>query len=605
MIPLMGLWTAAVAAITSVTALSVVPADDRTEVVIAVQGAVSVTDFMLENPARLVIDLSGAKHALPRERFMGIDRGGVLAVRTSQYQPSVVRVVVELAYPVEYTLDQTNGAIRVSFPNHGDPFDPWYTAGQFAAEALGGAMPSSDAGESVRTTAVPASPAPAAPADRVPAAGPAPDRGHATSAPARSQEPPITVYFQNTPMMDVLSTFAEFSGRSIVPGAAVQGSVTADIRGQPWDVALEAILTAHGLTAREMESGIIRVDALEKMRDREKVEDMVTRQYPIKYATADSLVNTVKTLISDRGNVSTNPSANALVITDARSVLERIEPAIMELDVRRPQVTISAKIIFVDRTALEELGITYDLKDVPRGNQLNELVPGFVDADGDGQIGPGEQTNESVVLLGGNSIAALANAKYRPIAPALEILGSLALGRYSLITFIDALQTLQLSDIQATPVVTVMNNREARILVGEETPIRVIDVGTGQGGGGVPPRATVQMKETGVILRVKPHVTGDQVLLDLHAERSNIALAPSDIGVTFQTQESQTQVMVRDGETAVIGGLTIIEKSQIRSGIPFLMNIPIIGPLFRTTSDRETKKDLLIMVTPHIVRDFE
>lgn len=603
MIPLMGLLTAALAALTSVTSLSVVPADDRTEVVIAVQGAVSVTDFMLERPARLVVDLAGAKHALPRDRFMGIDRGGVLAVRTSQYQPTVVRVVVELAEPVEYTLTQGNGEIRISFPNRTGPFEPWYVAAPVAAEEMGGAL-SVNGGDPWSPQATSREPAPAAelPA-RGPAARPAPAR--TASAPARRQEPPITVYFQNTPIMDVLATFAEFSGRSIVPGAAVQGTVTADIRNQPWDVALEAILTAHGLTARELETGIIRVDALEKMRDREKVEDMVTRQYPIKYATADSLVNTVKTLLSERGSVSTNPSANALVITDAQSVLERIEPAIRELDVRRPQVTISAKIIFVDRTALEELGIVYDLKDVPNGNQLNELVPGFVDTDGDGKIGPGEQTNESVVLLGGNSIAALANAKYRPAVPALEILGSLALGRYSLVTFIDALQQLSLSDIQATPVVTVMNGREARILVGEETPIRVIDVGTGQAGGNAAPRATVQMKETGVILRVKPYVTGDQILLDLHAERSNIALAPSDIGVTFQTQESQTQVMVRDGETAVIGGLTIIEKSQIRSGIPILMNIPFIGPLFRSTSDRETKKDLLIMVTPHIVRDFD
>jgi type II secretory pathway component GspD/PulD (secretin) len=105
-----------------------------------------------------------------------------------------------------------------------------------------------------------------------------------------------------------------------------------------------------------------------------------------------------------------------------------------------------------------------------------------------------------------------------------------------------------------------------------------------------------------VILRVTPHITGDQVLMELHAERSNVGLAPGDIGLTFQTQEANTQVLVRDGETAVIGGLTIIEKSEARSGIPFLMDLPVIGSLFRNTRERENKRDLLIMVTPHIVR---
>ena len=92
-------------------------------------------------------------------------------------------------------------------------------------------------------------------------------------------------------------------------------------------------------------------------------------------------------------------------------------------------------------------------------------------------------------------------------------------------------------------------------------------------------------------------------MLELHAERSNIAAAPSDLGFTFQTQEAQTQVLVEDGETAVIGGLTIIEKTESRAGIPILMNIPVVGALFRQTLERENKRDLLIMVTPHIVRE--
>jgi type IV pilus assembly protein PilQ len=102
---------------------------------------------------------------------------------------------------------------------------------------------------------------------------------------------------------------------------------------------------------------------------------------------------------------------------------------------------------------------------------------------------------------------------------------------------------------------------------------------------------------------VTPMITGNQVLLDIHAERSNIGLAPADIGATFNTQEADTQVLVEDGETAVIGGLTLIEKLKERAGIPFLMDLPVLGVLFRTQSERENKRDLLIMVTPHIIRD--
>ena len=88
------------------------------------------------------------------------------------------------------------------------------------------------------------------------------------------------------------------------------------------------------------------------------------------------------------------------------------------------------------------------------------------------------------------------------------------------------------------------------------------------------------------------------MLLELHAERSNIALAPSDIGYTFQTQATDTQILLRDGETGVISGMTIIEKQRVRVGIPILMDLPVIGALFRSNSEQESRQDLLIMVTP-------
>lgn len=346
---------------------------------------------------------------------------------------------------------------------------------------------------------------------------------------------------------------------------------------------------------------------MDKMRERERNEELVTRQFKIKYVAVDSLYNAIKGMISERGKVTTSASSNTLVITDAESVVRRIEPLVAQLDVRTAQITIAAKILFVDRTALEGLGVIYDLKD-SRGNQLNTFAPGFVDENGDGIFDSKDATSENVISLGGNSIAALANATSRLETSTLQMITSLVLGRHTLLTFLEALQSLSLSDIQAAPVVTVMDNRSAKIQVGEQTPVRVIDVGsmTQQGGGqgGLQaPRATVQFRNTGVILDVTPHVTGDHILLEMHAERSQAVASAGDAGVTFQTQEATTQVTVKDGETAVVGGLTLIEKIRSRTGIPVLMDVPVLGALFRKTEDSEHKRDLLIMVTPHIMNE--
>ena len=579
MIPiLLSLLVGAFAPDKAITSLAVQPSSDRTEVVVRLDGDVTWKHFSLRNPERVVIDIAGAKQGLALE-FSDIKRGGVTGMRVGQYSPLVVRVVIDLESQVKYETTEVDGEIRISFPNPEGEFQTWTTG--LTSRGV--------------TTDLAAQPAPPA----VKASAPVQQQ--------QRQQPRVTVSFEDEPIMNVLLTFSEFSGRSIVASPDVRSiTVSADVRDQPWDVALDAILSAHGLSAREMESGIIVVEPVAKVAERMRAEPQATQIFYIKYASADTLLNTIRPLLSQAGaagvagTVSVNPAANALLITDTRSALERIAPLIQQMDVRTPQVTIAAKIIFIDRTALEELGFVYDLKD-SRGSQLNQVVQGWNDLNGNGVFESGEETDENLISLGGNSVAALANANFRVAAPALQMVTSLLLGRHSLITFIDALQSVSMSDIQAAPTITVLDHREARIQVGERTPIRTVDAGS-LGGGGAP-TASVRVEQTGIILRVTPHITGNQVLLDLHAERSNIAAAPSDLGFTFQTQEAETQVLVDNGETAVIGGLTIIEKTKVRAGIPFLMDLPVLGALFRNQSDRENKRDLLIMVTPHIVRE--
>ncbi|MEW5926755.1 MAG: secretin N-terminal domain-containing protein [Gemmatimonadota bacterium] len=567
-----------------VTTLRLEPAAGRAELTIEVAGGdVRWTDFPLSGPPRVVVDISGARSALPTGRYQGIDRGGVTGLRTSQYEADVVRVVVDLARPSEYRISRVPEGLRISFASGAGSFEPW----------------TSGAG------------APAAP--RAETRQPAAQQRPAQQVPQQRQARRMTVSFYEADIRDVLASIAEFAGRSIVAGTGVEGiRVTAEINNQPWDVALETILRANGLAYEELPSGIIRVDKIEALAQRREQEPLVTRTFRVNYVPVAELATTLTALKTARGSIAANPTTNTLIVTDVAAAVSNVESLIPQLDIRTPQVAIQTKIIFVNRSDVEELGVTYDLKD-SRGNSLNRLV-GVPERDiKTGEL-TGDLTRDNLVLLGGNSIAALGNATTRVVGPSLETIMSLVLGRYTLVTFLDALQTAQLSDVQAAPLITTLDNQEAEIWVGERTPIRVVDVGGGAGGGGGGggggaggaslPRATAELVETGIRLRVTPTITADRrVLMQLHAERSAAVAAAGDIGVSFQTQQGDTRLMVRDGETAVIGGLTVTEVTNTRSGIPFLMDIPYVGALFRTSRKQEQKRDLLIMVTPHIVEE--
>ena len=550
-----------------VTGVSVVPNMNRTEILVSVDGSISYRAFSMEAPARIVIDLMNARHALSREDFLGIDRGGVLSVRTSQYTEDIVRVVVGLQRMTEYTVEESSGTVRISLDNPAGIFDPW---------------------ESPSLTFNPALVATAAP--------------FVEDFAQIQEEPRISISFTSAPIEDVLFTFSEFADKSIVAGDNVAGIVvTADIRDQAWDNALDAILQTRGLVAIEDENGIVRVDGIQNIFDREALEPVETVPYRINYGTSEEMGVAIGLLISERGQVAVAQATNTVIVTDIRRVHDAISSLIVQLDVSTPQIMISAKIIFVNRTDLSELGVSYDLKD-SRGNQLNVLAPGAADLDGDGVI-EDVPIGTNVFILGGNSIAALGNASATIAAPTLRLLTSLVIGRHTLLNFITALESSNLSDIQASPSVTVSDNQEARIQVGERTPIRIIDAAAGGAVGGAFPQATVNFEETGIILIATPHITaGDHVLLTLHAERSAADFAESDVGLIFRTQNVDTRVLVRDGETVVIGGLTVTERSEVRSGIPLLMELPLIGGLFRTTSELEIQRDLMILVTPHIIQ---
>src|SRR5689334_718797 len=649
----------------TVHSLSVVPSSGKAEVVIGINAAVDVQDFTLDAPARVVVDLKGATLDMSHRTYDMVARGGITNVRYSQYRPNIVRVVIELDAKHPYEVKRSASEVRVAVTGGKTAeYSSWATTSrrsyaastvaqtpapaprQYTAPAPAQQIPT----QTIQTAAAQTTqadtqddPAPVAvEPERLPTRRASTnDRPIALfSQVQQSQQPPITVTFQDTDIRDVIASFAAFSGRTIVVGKDVSGTVTAEVRNQPWDVALRAILQGQGLAASEdVISGIITVDSYSNILNRQASEPLQTQLVSINYARATNLVPTIQQLLQKdcpqlqsspnvsqanarpncvaRGLVAADSVTNTLIITETASRLADVLQYLRNLDVRTPQVGIKAKIIFVNRTNIEDIGLSYDLgtgtdqffSQLIKRPDPSTLKP--IDTNGDGvpdALGGGTPFQGDRILLGGNALSAIANANARVINPALSVVFSTALGKFQLTSFLDALQEVRLADLQAEPSIVTLDNRQASIQVGQEIPIRVLDANTANlQGGAAPaqqPRATVQMKQVGIILTVTPHITNNrQILLLLHAENSDAQLASSDAGYIFGKQAGDTQLLVGDGETAVIGGLTVTQTTQSKSGIPLLVDLPLIGRLFGETRTQDEKRDLLILVTPHIVDD--
>ena len=606
-----------------VRGVSVLPASGKVEIVIDLLGAAEVRDFTLTRPSRLVIDLIGTRLTAPAALYDGLNRGGVKNLRYAQFKPDVVRVVIDLDALKDYQIDRVGGQVRVRIGSERTGFAAWSSSTVAPPPAP---LPTPVAPVAVASRAAPP-PVTGGPEQAARVTTPTLGRSmsieeylaaHRAEA-AQSQAPRITVQWDNASIEDVIAGFAAFSGRTIILSKGVTGNVTAEIKNQPWDLAMNAVLESQSLAVQTLPGGILNVVSKVELARADSTVPITTRLVRINYAKASSLVPAVQSILTKRGQAVADSTSNALVITEVSSRIDAVVEFVQGLDLRTPQVSIQAKIIFVDRTDVEELGVKYDLGTT---NQFfNKLIQRPdprsaqpVDTDLDGvpdALVPTENfaPNETIVALGGNSLSALGNASQQVINPALELIFSTAIGNFDLTTFVQALQRVELADIQAEPTITTLDNRQAEILVGDRVPIRIIDVSATTTGGGAAanavPRATVQFEQTGINLRVTPHVTANrQILMEVHAERSNVRPASVDIGFTFQTQQADNQLLVNDGETAVIGGLTVTEVTVTKSGIPFLVDLPILGKLFGFTQQQENRRDLLILITPHIIDDL-
>jgi type IV pilus assembly protein PilQ len=649
----------------SVLSLSVVPAAGRTDVVIGWTGEVKVQDFTLTAPDRIVLDLTPATLNLPvGAAYDRVTRGGVTNVRYSQFSANTVRIALQLDTRRAYSVERKVGEVHVSVDGPSADFAAWSIGRPVASVPAvasvanipipADALPVAPHASTIAVGALPSMTNIAA--DR--SSRTAVDA--AWSAPAmtglarqvQSQQPRITATFTNHTVNEILKLFGDFSGRVFIPVAGVGlRTFTGTIPNLPWDTALQAILQSLGLDAYETDSRIFIVDTFEAIAAKAATQPLATRAVRLNWARPATIAPMVEQLLTrdcprlqsaapaptgaapaappaaagaaaapppaepppaaaaapqqpfqpsitapmslacpTRGRVIPDSIGGRILITDIPAALNELEAYARTLDLRPAQVNLRAKVILVDRTGLEAMGLRYDLGS--RGQFFNSIVP-RLDSLGNALTGEGQ------IGLGGNMLSAIANATQRVPSATVAMVYSTAIGGFDFTSLLEALQQTSILDVQGEPSVITLNNMEAQLVAGTQTPLRTIDAGGIAGGASA--KSVTQIKETGVKLFVTPRVTNNgEIVMKIHLENSDATFSGLD-AVTFPTQSVDNTIIVRDGETAVLGGLTQTTVRVTKSGIPFLVDLPILGRLFGVTQTQQTKRDLLLLITPHIV----
>ncbi len=398
----------------------------------------------------------------------------------------------------------------------------------------------------------------------------------AFSVPAVEQQDPTepikNLQFQSAEIRSVLSFLADYGGVNVVVAPKVQGTVTIRLRDVEWRTAMEIIARTYGLAVVDEGDRYLRVllaeDYREEVTEREKhlaqQREMVgleTRIIEISNSTAQDIVTAVKGLMTARGTATADKQSNSIIIQEVPTNIDEVIRYIRELDRPSRQIKISAQLLEVYTEDLRELGIDWSASGTYRSES-------------------GRTYDQSLSSFG-NRVADAAG-QYRVFATQHG---------WNVDAVVEAIVQTGKGRIVAHPEITTVDNKEAKIQMGQKIPVKQFD----EAG-----NVVIKFEEVGTILTVTPHITAEnQILMDLAPERSTYQFDPN--GVIINTSNAKTNVIVNNGQTAVIGGLTTQDEVRTEVGLPVLKDIPVLGHLFRYTNIRNENRDLLIFVTPTIV----
>jgi len=406
----------------------------------------------------------------------------------------------------------------------------------------------------------------------------------------------ISLDFQQADISNVLRLIAEVSGFNIVVGEGVKSKVTMKLVSVPWDQALDMILKMNGL-GKIRQGNILWVDSLSniaKQEDEEarakdskmKAEELVDRVFYVRNLQAQELMTALRQNLSGRGVMQISQGTNALVVRDTESKMNVLKQLIDGLDLAVPQVQIEARIVQADTTYSRSLGVQWGVQNLNSGQSFG--VANFRS----GTAGPfGAQTSDFLVNLPA-TVGGLVTT------PGAGFTFGKADGAM-LDVRLSAGELLGLSKVIAAPKVTTLDKREAKISQGESIPFQTTSL---QGTQTTFVDANLELNVTPQITSRDPKEIGKQILMRVRATRNAVGARSNPAGPSIDRREANTQVIIRDGETMVIGGVFIDTQNNSVAGVPYLSRIPVLGWLFKSKSESVAKQELLIFLTPSIIK---
>ena len=627
-------------AATVVTDVSFESQVDAAVVVVRTSGAPpQIRAHQRHEPTHVALDIQATRLGTEQSVFALQDPGGtvtkVVAVeRIRDMQPQVI-IRVHLHEAVPFEVEQDQGVIRLALarrqPDAGaaesptpapeadaepalpervmelpeaeaisepepPPSEPVDAPDEPMSSETAAEPPASETGTESATDEITAEPAPPEAVVELPEteAAPEPPSEHDDPSLVPSGET-ISLDMQEADLHDVLRLIADVVGVNIIAGADVQGKVTTRLENVPWDEALDAVLSINGM-GQERSGNVIRIAPLEhfvkereaRLREQEaqrQIQPTFTQVITISYANAAALQPSLEKLLSDRGSLAVDTRTNTIIVNDTRAAISTITDLVATLDRATPQIMIESRIVESSRNFLRELGVQLAGR---AEEKTSASFPSAVSI-----FGGGSRAGSDVP---GNFILDL------PAQVGVGAGGSLGIsfasvGGSFLDVHLSALESSGRGKVISRPRIATLDNTEALIQSGRRIPFETTSENQG---------TQTQFADASISLRVTPHVTPHGFINMKIAASRNAAdfTNTSRDGVpTIITREATTEILVRDGDTVVIGGLYTHDMSTSQNGVPFLSKIPGLGWLFRKTRNRDTTDELLFFITPRIIRE--
>lgn len=494
------------------------------------------------------------------------------------------RVVIALRDRTAYELRREDGALYLDFPTK--------SAAKAVAEAApaGGAAAPSVAVDEVETNVgdletfdIGSSTAEDVATDTFSLAGtPAGELDSGQTYQGRK----ISLEFREADIRDVLQLIAEVSQLNIIAAADVQGTVSITLKNVPWDQALDIILETNGL-GKKVIGNVIRIAPAEQLaaeeearlaaqQTQEQLEPLAFQIVPVNYADAGDLQPRIQEILSPRGTVTVDERTNALLIKDIRRSIDQAIETVRALDTQTGQVLIESRIVTTTLTFARELGVQWGgrfLSSPSVGNNLgNNVIQNnfLVDLP---VTGVGQRAGSSM----GFSFGTLSDA-------------------FNLDVVLSAVETSGQGRLVASPRISVLDNKEAEIKTGISVPITTVQGGT----------ISTTFVEAVLGVKVKPQITSDNSVimdLDVFDNTINVAIPTAFGNPAINKNEANTELLVRDGHTVVIGGIVRVQDGFNEIAVPYFNKIPFLGYMFRTREWSDERQEILIFMTPQIVRN--